>query len=222
MFDNPAAVWSAVAATFAALSSFLIMLIQRRNLLESVRPELVLMGWGRREEGSECEAITFNTIRNIGRGAAIQVVLWSDSYQSDELKALVSCDRIPILGPDDTVKLDGNVLVFWKLANEEQGVKRIPIVINMDCWDTRGMRHETQYTLMATRPTTIPCVGGDEVAPGVTWLSRTTSTRAVWLLKMQSRAIIVWTQSKKLLNRLRDKLRGKSKNEQEQNGNQGD
>jgi len=57
------------------------MLIQRRNLLESVRPELVLTGWGKREEGSGDswhEVLTFNTIRNIGRGAAIHVIFVPD------------------------------------------------------------------------------------------------------------------------------------------------
>jgi hypothetical protein len=51
MPNNTAAMWSAVAASFAALSSFLIMLIHRQDLLESARPELVLSGWSRKPQG---------------------------------------------------------------------------------------------------------------------------------------------------------------------------
>src|SRR5688500_7350246 len=40
-----AAFLSATAASFSALSAFLVMRIQRRNYLESVRPELVIEGW---------------------------------------------------------------------------------------------------------------------------------------------------------------------------------
>ena len=46
-----AAAWSAIAAIFAAASSFMIFLIQRANLRASVRPELVLTGWERHVEG---------------------------------------------------------------------------------------------------------------------------------------------------------------------------
>jgi hypothetical protein len=48
-----AAFWSAIAASFAALFSFITMMIQRRNLLESVRPDLILIGWDRRRESPD-------------------------------------------------------------------------------------------------------------------------------------------------------------------------
>ena len=68
-----AAFWSAVAASFAALSSLLIFLVQRRTLLESARPELILDGWSRETVGQgegQHEVIAFQTIRNVGRGTA--------------------------------------------------------------------------------------------------------------------------------------------------------
>ena len=77
MIDSfTSAFWSAVAATFAALSSLLLMLIHRRNLIESIRPELVLTGWTRSERGERDknrEAIRIATIKNVGRGAALEI-----------------------------------------------------------------------------------------------------------------------------------------------------
>jgi len=71
MFDITAATWSAIAASFSALSSFLIMLIHRRNLLESVRPELILDDWSRLAEGegdTTHDVLVFTAVRNVGRG----------------------------------------------------------------------------------------------------------------------------------------------------------
>lgn len=49
--SNATAIWSAVAASFAALSTFFTILPHRRNLVESMRPELVLLGWARGSGG---------------------------------------------------------------------------------------------------------------------------------------------------------------------------
>lgn len=97
-----AAIWSAVAASFAALASLLIMLIQRRSLLESVRPELVLTGWGRaaRGEGNGThEVITFETIKNVGRGAALHISFGSMQELDGKPTAILSSTRLPILAP---------------------------------------------------------------------------------------------------------------------------
>ena len=79
-----AAIWAAIAATFSAISSLLIVLIQRRNLLESVKPELVLTGWERTprgQGGSAQEVISFKTIRNVGRGPALHVILMASEIK---------------------------------------------------------------------------------------------------------------------------------------------
>ena len=69
-----AAIWSAIAASFSALSSILIMLIQRRNLQETVRPEIVLEEWSRHSEGEgdgAYEVIVFQKIRNVDRKSVV-------------------------------------------------------------------------------------------------------------------------------------------------------
>jgi hypothetical protein len=238
MFDNPAAVWSAVAATFAALSSFLIMLTQRRNLLESVRPELVLTDWGRREAGSNdtrYEEVIFGTIRNVGRGAAIHVLFLADEHGLVDKDWVTPtnpptdgpfCGRIAVLAPNETIKIDGRVSLWWKNVKETQPLaqvfdpgRQIWFTIVLCCWDTRGLRHETHYTLYVQERTPwgrMGFCGDDEVAPGVVWAFRKTSARAGWLLKwqhrvvgwsikMRDRTIALWIQLKALCNKLWDK-----------------
>ena len=108
--------------------------------------------------------------------------------------AFVESKRLPILAANESMTIDGKVVLWWEnaaswrnAAADGVGHKYIPIAITMYSWDTRGMRHETVYKLLAWSPR--EDMGRNEVAPGVSWSSRTTTTRPVWLLKMQGRAI---------------------------------
>ncbi len=74
---NPAS-WSALAAFFSALCSFLIWRTQRRNYLESMRPDFVLNGWDRKVRvvnNVTQDVIMFSHIQNIGRGLANYVTV---------------------------------------------------------------------------------------------------------------------------------------------------
>ena len=65
-------IWSAIAASAAAVSAFLLYRILRQELLESVRPQLVLTNWSRTTEGEGeqvHDVIEFKRIKNVGRGA---------------------------------------------------------------------------------------------------------------------------------------------------------
>ncbi len=191
MASSAAAIWSAIAASFAALSSFLILLILRRNLLESVRPELVLTDWNRRVEGEGNAAhdlISFQTIRNVGRGTALHIHLSAAHISENRPIAILSTVRLSILPADEASKINGEIAVWWKNVNPDaQGHKHLPITVVIFCWDSRGMRHETRYSLFASEPSK-NVVMTDLIAPGVMLTSRTTITRAVWLLKLLTRA----------------------------------
>jgi hypothetical protein len=190
MLDNPAAIWSAVAASFAALSSFLIMLIQRRNLLESVRPELVLTGWTRRVEGKEAaahEVIAFQTIKNVGRGAAFHIHLSAAHEVANRPTATLTTTRIPILATNEANDLNGQITVWWKnVPSDDQGFKNLAITILIYCWDSRGMRHETRYHLFAVDSLRNTVVA-DEIAPGVSLTRRITVRRPAWILKTRAK-----------------------------------
>jgi hypothetical protein len=119
------ATWSAVAASFSALSSFLIMRIQRRNLLESVRPELVLTGWDRRAEGqgdTAHEVITFQTIKNVGRGAALNVDVSAPDVVTGGRPPtyFLSNIRVPIIAPNEESAANGAILVWWNNVGPDQ------------------------------------------------------------------------------------------------------
>lgn len=181
--NNTAAFWSAVAATFSAISSFLIMWIQRRNLLESVRPELVLTGWSRAaEDQGAYEVIAFNTIKNVGRGAAFHV--WLEGIQ--EAAAGMSTTRVPILAVNEGTGVNGQILVWWKnVEPNNEGFRFLRVTITISCLDSRDMRHDTRYSLLVRESAGDPVL--DAIAPGVGLNSRTTTTRSLWLLKLLSK-----------------------------------
>ncbi len=163
------------------------MLIQRRNLLESVRPELVLSGWTRRAEGqgdAAHEVIAFQSIKNVGRGAALRIYLHAAHEVAGRPTAnLSSMTRRPILAANEATDVNGEIVVWWKnVEPAERGPKYLAISIRILCWDSRDMRHETRYNLFAVELATVGLT--DEIAPGLALASRTTVTRPVWLLKL--------------------------------------
>jgi hypothetical protein len=184
--DNVAAFWSAVAASFAALSSFLIMLIQRRTLLESARPELVLIGWSRKPVGkgdAAHELLTFQTIKNVGRGTALHVHFQCFMDRDNYPLYMMSTLRLPILASNETAEMDGAISLWWKNVRTES-VRHMPVLITIWCWDSRGRRHETRYNLFVVEQVSgAMTFGGDTITPGVTLTTRTTTTRPVWWLK---------------------------------------
>src|SRR5687767_151938 len=91
--DMPASGWSAVAASFSALSATVMVMIQRRNLLESVRPEIVLVGWGRKNwkmEKVDCEIVSFSHVKNVGRGPALHVYMNGSQIEENLPQAIMS------------------------------------------------------------------------------------------------------------------------------------
>lgn len=138
MPSTAAAIWSAVAASFAALSSVLIMMIQRRNLLESARPELVLIGWSRQACGqgdAAHEILGFERIKNVGRGPALHIVLNSSQIANNRPTAAMSTLRLPILAPNEESPIDGRISLWWKnVEPNREGHKQ-----------RRNMRHRDRF-----------------------------------------------------------------------------
>ena len=184
--------WSAVAASFAAIASFLIFLNQRRNLLESVRPELVLTGWTRggrypARDKDGPEIITFETIKNVGRGSALHVIINCGHIVDNKPTAVLSTTRLSILAPNEDKQMNGEISVHWKnVPSKTHGHKSLPITIEILCWDSRSMRHQTFYKLYAVELTPSVAIS-DPIARGLALTSRTTIVRPVWQLKLLRR-----------------------------------
>jgi hypothetical protein len=185
-------IWSAVAASFAALSSFLVMLIQRRNLLESARPELILLGWNRGKTSisdSMFDVITVKSIQNVGKGPSINIIMnTSDINQGKEkLEASLSTQYIPILAAGAIEDINGEIMLYWEnLDADPQGRRHMSIEIEIICWDSRGIRHQTYYGLIVgEHPNSIHM--SYPAAPGVMVAGRRTRTTSVWWLKILSK-----------------------------------
>jgi len=201
MPENAAAIWSAIAASFAALSSLLILRVQRRSLLASVRPELVLVGWSRSRRGEgerKHDVIAFREVKNVGRGPALHVVINCLQLVNNRPTAVLNTARLPILANNESVEISGEIVIAWKNVVSSPD-KALGITIQIYAWDLADIRHETLYQLIATEtPGSIDF--GDEIAPGVALGSRTTNNKAVWLLK--SRARFEWIAGiRRILNK---------------------
>ncbi len=191
--DMTAAAWSAAAAIFAAASSFMIFLIQRGNLLESVRPELVLTDWERRVEGEGAaarEVRYFRNIRNVGRGAAMHVRI-NLNWSGDPTTAALGTISRPILAPDEGSQIDAEISLWWQNVAPHKAGRLIPINLVIFCWDSRGRRYETRYSLLVVELRENVGVQ-DPIAPGVMLHSRRVTSRSVRFLKIAHRVQRHW------------------------------
>ena len=209
MPTNYTAVWSAVAASFSALSAFLVMLIQRRNLMESVRPELILLDWTREKSGGTAsihEIITFRKIRNVGRGAAFNVSITETQTlkEGDTPNVIIPGFRTAVIAPNESLDVAVMVGVAWKNIKSKGSVpthKSTFINIKISFTDARDVRHFTEYTAFAASPP--EAMGGltdGDLAPGLTWLSRHTIRKPIWRLKTVEN---IRQTGKAFMNRLR-------------------
>jgi len=187
--SSAAAIWSAIAATFAAIAAITIMRIQHRNMLDSARPELILTEWDRkiRQQGDrKYEIITFNKIKNVGKGSALHLYINASKIIDNRPVALLSTERLSILPANDEYEVNGEITLFWdNVPTNDSGHKYLPIDITIYSWCSRGYRHETIYTLMAVEPFKNHIFpGSSEIAPGVMLSTRRTVSKAVWMLKL--------------------------------------
>lgn len=193
---NATAILSTIAAFFSAVAAVVLMRIGHRDSLESTRPELVLTGWSRQSKGqgkATHDVIAFRSIRNAGRGSAFNVNVFVSETANNRPTALLSGTstpiRLAILEVDETQEVNGEIAVWWKnVETSIQGKQKyLNITVRILCWETKKMRHETLYYLMATEPSESPIFGGDTIAPGVTLSYRKTISKPIWRLKLAKR-----------------------------------
>lgn len=215
MANSAAAIWSAVAATFSAIAAIIIMIIQRRSMLDSVRPELILTGWDRkkRPQGDRrYDIIIFNKIRNVGKGPALHITINSSKFIDGKLVAALSTQTISILPANEEYEIDGEITLHWDhVPTYDKGHKYLQIDTEIHSWCSRNYRHETIYKLFVVdeiQQTSL--VGGDEddIAPGVMLSSRKTKSKSVWKIKLNrnlSRLFIIRKIPGRIVKRVRKK-----------------
>lgn len=165
-----------------------MVFIQRRNFFEAVRPELVLIDWRRKTKGegdSARDVISFGTIRNVGRGVALRLLIAAHEHRGNRPTAGMRTRYIPILAPNESAPLnDGEIILWWKNVPEETGTKIMRIDVRIFCWDSRSIRHETVYGLLVTDNPNAPVAGTEIVAPSVSVIFRTTTSKSMRKLKV--------------------------------------
>jgi hypothetical protein len=196
---NATAIWAAVAASFSAASAVLTWLIHRHNVRLSVRPELVLEGWSRGQEAEgqgSYDTVGFTAIRNVGRGAALNIVANADS--TIEIKTgysptyFMSTAQIPILPAGEARPLDGKVLVLWGNVRAADTPKLLSIGVTLCLLDVAGVRFQTHYKLLAQELVASEQAGGvmigsAEIANGVWLTQRYTTAQPLWVLRWRTR-----------------------------------
>ncbi|MFH1715851.1 MAG: hypothetical protein ABIF19_00745 [Planctomycetota bacterium] len=191
MASSAAAIWSAIAATFSAIAAITIMRIQRLNMLDSARPELILMGWDRKIKqigDLQYDIVTIKKIKNVGKGSASHLTINSSKTIKDKLLSALSTVTISILPANEEYEINGEISLSWDHApTDDRGGKYLEIDIVIHSWCSRGYRHETIYKLFAVdRTQNVSFLGGDEdeIAPGVMLSLRKTISESVWRLKL--------------------------------------
>lgn len=179
---------AAIASAFAAIMSFITacaaVSIQRRNLRESQRPELVLVGWERcptvyGNGGSPVDTLHCVSIRNVGKGPALYI---SATYQiktapprSDPAETWRSTiDYIQILAAGDSHKNgSGEILLRWRETDTIHSVKAITIELRH--FDSQGSFYLTSHLIYASKGTLIS--GGGEIAQNTILARRWTTVK---------------------------------------------
>lgn len=186
--ENAAAVWSAVAATFAALAAFLSWRAQITTLRHSFRPDIVVAGWSRHEgTDSQPEQLCFSVIKNAGRDSARQVLVNAAGKADDGRQTYVAGTvNIASLSAGEEVNVDGSIFLMWRHVRKSGPLgKLLPIQIKVLSWDALAVRHATTISLIAMESPDSQLGNSFRVAPGIYLTSQITQSVPVWRLKVR-------------------------------------
>lgn len=165
MTNEIAPIASAVAAVFSAISAMVMVRIQRQNLIDSARPEIVLEGWERttRQDGDYVyEVVTYKSIDNAGKGPALHVEIQATDIERHT--TFSSTKQIAIIPPEGNLNINGDISLYFR--NASHNMVMINIIISF--WSTRNVHYETNYNLVAVDLNkSILMVGENQVARGV-------------------------------------------------------
>ena len=184
--SQTAATWSAIAAIFSTIATFMLWRIGRLTFQHSARPEIIITGWKRGSSEGQ-DIITFSAVENAGVGSALYVNINARSVTKDgrDMIAMTSIQE-SLISPNKKVKVNGEMLVWWENSPETSSGKSVPVNIKIYCWDTTGIRYLTDYSLNVFElPNSTHLF--NEVAPGVKLGRRSVKAEAVWFLRLKVR-----------------------------------
>lgn len=183
--SNAAPFWAAIAASFSAITSILILLTQKAKLQEDVRPEMLLTGWSREDQqmaGQPFTKLRIQHLENVGRGSALHLYINAFELADDGRPIAISSTRmIDHLPPRGKFVLNQDVSIYWNNISAQVGGGKCCVTkVLVSAHDTLGKCiHVTTYELMVMELreaffTTEP------VAPGVLATRRVCSENIAW------------------------------------------
>jgi hypothetical protein len=146
-------------------------LLHRRNSLDSVRPDLILDGW---EIDDDAKTYHIVTLRNVGKGPAIQVAATTSILDDNEQArnsaiGLFDVRLLPVIAAGQ------DVAVNWRLWVPRRDGFPIATRIRLTVWctDLHGRRHDFDNDLQLFLNCTIDVTNVAKMAPGLFSLRRT-------------------------------------------------
>jgi hypothetical protein len=178
---------------FAALAAFLTFVVQRRELLESVRPELLLSSWTRDTTpgaNPPSDRLLITYLQNVGRGTAFHVRVHCIARQGGTLVAVLPPHQIPIVAVAEQITIAETLTLLFQNVVKGRDTKTLGITVHATCWDSRGTEYDVQYRLFILEPPK-GFLNADELAHGVRH-ERIVVVRAAWRTKLRSRVTRGW------------------------------
>ena len=142
---------AAVAAFFSALAAGLTYFIHRRNLLESIRPELTIENCTFSED-EDSGHLTIVKIRNVGKGIALNInqSLCVKGYSGSEPAGTIESRPLLLLPASESYEVNLNAFWSWKYGTVVgEACRLVPLELLFQCQDVRGNRYQTTYSLVS-------------------------------------------------------------------------
>jgi hypothetical protein len=172
-------IWAAVAATGSFITAVMLWRVQRTNLWESYRPEIVLADWSR-EQFENSDALIFGRVENVGRGAAFAVTLLC-RYSLDSMTALMTTRHFNLIRHGGEQPVDGRIVLSWNAVKEGRDMIAVPLEISF--MDSLGYHYTTFQRLTVSREGLL--FGAEDIAPGVVCSQRWTQAQSIFELRIK-------------------------------------
>jgi hypothetical protein len=191
---------SAAASLCSAATALFMMVLNRRNSHDAVRPDLVFGDWKLRNDEGEDEPkghISVETIRNLGKGTAKHIwmeMAVGDPFRRELRRSLrkpihvrrMRFKRITHLFPNEERTLSGEGEFHWKdgrasvdQTNSKPRQRYIGVEIYLTYWDNLGYRYELREELLVTNG--VMLAGCEELAPCIGLVERRVTRRRSWI-----------------------------------------
>lgn len=118
--------------------------VQRPNLVESVRPEIVLKGWTQ----DEPNCLRFTKIKNVGRGTAFDLHVSCDTKNRPIQARLTSVPDFLLIEANQELDAQGEIRLLWDSVELKEDQKYLHFDLVILCWDSINQRHLVRQSVL--------------------------------------------------------------------------